>query len=81
MIETSSRIGRIRWRSRRGLKELDVMFEAYFRGDLSACSVETLGLLEHLLDCQDPDLLEWMLGHSAPEDEQLRQLIKLIQQA
>jgi antitoxin CptB len=81
MIETSSRIGRIRWRSRRGMKELDVMFDAYFKSDLSACNDETLGLLERLLDCQDPDLLEWMLGHSAPEDEQLGRAIELIRQA
>ncbi len=81
MIDRSSRIGRIRWRSRRGLKELDVMFAAYFKSDLSTCNAETLDLLERFLDCQDPDLLEWMLGHSAPEDKQLAQVVELIRQS
>ena len=81
MSETSARIGRLRWRSRRGLKEVDVLFEPYFKGDLSACDEQTLALLERLLDCQDPELLDWMLGHSVPEDRQLKVIIEIIRQA
>ena len=73
-----ARIGRLRWRSRRGMKELDVLLEAYFKSDLSACDEETLTLLERLLDCQDPELLDWLLGHSIPHDAQLGRIVEII---
>jgi len=73
-----ARIGRLRWRSRRGMKELDVLLEAYFKRNLSACDEETLTLLERLLDCQDPELLDWLLGHSVPPDAQLAGIVESI---
>jgi len=81
MTPPDPRIGRLRWRSRRGMKELDKLLEPYFNGDLSACDEATLSALEHLLDGQDPELLDWLLGRAVPSDPQLGPLLDLIRKA
>jgi len=78
---TAQRIGRLRWRSRRGMKELDRLLEPYFKSDLSNSDEATITALERLLDCQDPDLLDWLLGRATPRDAQLNHAIKQILQA
>ena len=80
MAETDPRIGRLRWRSRRGMKELDVLLEPFFKCDLSACDETTITALERLLDCQDTELLDWLLGRSKPDDLQFQSIIKRIRQ-
>jgi len=77
-VDTSARIGRLRWRSRRGLQELDELLSPFFDGDLSSCDPETLAQLERLLECQDLELLDWLLGRSRPEDPQLGRALERI---
>ena len=71
MTDLSNRIGRLRWQSRRGLLELDRFFEPFFAGDLGAYDETTITALERLMDCQDLEMLDWLLGRSAPQDPQL----------
>jgi antitoxin CptB len=61
--------GRIRWRCRRGMRELDVLLERYLdhRYD-QAASAEQQQFL-HLLDQEDPDIWAWLIGHQAPPAE------------
>lgn len=81
MSEHGPRLGRLRWRSRRGMKELDALFENYFnRSDLSNCDEASITTLERLMDCQDTDLLDWLLGHSIPQDVQLQQVVRHIRE-
>ncbi len=78
MTPQDPRIGRIRWRGRRGMKELDSLFEHFFETKLTGCDDETLTAFERLLECQDIDLLDWLLGRSDPTDTQLKRIIDLI---
>ena len=78
MTDLSIRIGRLRWQSRRGLLELDRFFEPFFGRDLSALDEATITALERLLECQDLELLDWLLGHSAPQDPQLGYALDLL---
>lgn len=79
VLHGDPRLGRLRWRSRRGMKELDALFEAYFSDiDLSDCDETCITALERLLDCQDTDLLAWLLGHSLPQDAQLQGVVRQI---
>ena len=80
MAETDPRIGRLRWRSRRGMKELDVLLEPFFESDLSTCDEMTITALERLLDCEDTELLDWLLGRSVPGDVQFQSLVKRLRQ-
>jgi len=79
VLQRDPRLGRLRWRSRRGMKELDALFEAYFSDtNLSGCDETSITALERLLDCQDTDLLAWLLGHSSPQDAQLQGVVRRI---
>jgi antitoxin CptB len=61
--------GRIRWRCRRGMRELDVLLEGYFnrRFDQAAPAQQQAFLL--LLEQEDPDIWAWLIGHKAPPPE------------
>lgn len=72
------RIGRLRWQSRRGLLELDRFLEAFFSKDLSAFDEDAISALERLLERQDLELLDWLLGRSAPQDPQLAYALELL---
>lgn len=78
MTDLNIRIGRLRWQSRRGLLELDRFFEFFFSRDLSAYDEATIAALERLMECQDLELLDWLLGRSAPQDPQLVHALKLL---
>jgi len=72
---------RLRWQCRRGLLELDLLFEAFLDNgycNLSDADKETFNqFLEH----QDQTLQEWLLGKASPEDEAMAHMVKLIRDA
>ena len=78
MTDLSVRIRRLRWQSRRGLLELDGFFEPFFSRDLSGFDEATIAALERLMERQDLELLDWLLGRSAPQDPQLEHALKLL---
>jgi len=73
--------GKLRWRCRRGLKELDRFFEPFVATGLGHLGHRQLALLEQLLETPDPDLLQWCSGAEPVPDPALQPLIALIQAA
>ncbi len=67
--------GRLRWRCRRGMKELDLLLEAWLdRGWPVADAARRLAF-ERLLDESDPQLAAWIIGGLRPTDVVLAGLI------
>ena len=67
---------RLRWRCRRGMKELDALFGARLDALIeSGNAAEALGRFERLLDCEDDQLWRWCLGQGRPDDASLAGLI------
>lgn len=64
-------VGRLRWLCRRGMKELDTLFNA--RLDVLAGLGDPAALLRfhRLLECEDDQLWRWCLGHGRPDDPEL----------
>lgn len=56
------RLSRIRWLCRRGMKELDVLLERFCRQELEALDEAGLADFEFLLQLEDPDLYEVLIG-------------------
>ena len=52
----------LKWRQRRGMKELDVLLERYFRRHHETSSPETKAAFERLLDHEDPEIWLWVVG-------------------
>ena len=51
----------IRFRARRGLKEIDLLLQAFLNQQLEALSAQELIELCALLQCYDQDLLAWCI--------------------
>ena len=65
MIE-SREIERLKWRSRRGLLELDIVFERFWAGEGAKLSEHEARVLEGLLQLPDNDLLDLVMGRAQP---------------
>ncbi len=70
--------GRLRWRCRRGMKELDVVLERWLEAGCPGADESSLPALERLLDAADPELARWLLGPGRPADPALRAIVDAI---
>ncbi|OGT79567.1 MAG: hypothetical protein A3H91_15540 [Gammaproteobacteria bacterium RIFCSPLOWO2_02_FULL_61_13] len=75
---SGSDTARLRWRCRRGIKELDVLMERFTQDDLPRLSPEQITALDRLLDEPDNDLLDWVIGRSLPPSPAYLPLIKML---
>jgi antitoxin CptB len=66
--------GRLLWRCRRGMKELDVILERFAREGLTRASPAEWRAFERLLGLPDPLLAGYFLGKEHPADPELRAL-------
>ncbi len=66
---------RLRWRCRRGAKELDLLLTRYLEQDYPRVEQAEQSAFADLLECQDPDLLDWLMGRSADYPPQCRPVI------
>jgi antitoxin CptB len=76
---------RIRWRCRRGMRELDQLFERYLAqrwppASESPAPEEERGVFLQLLDCEDDKLWRWFMGYEQCPDVALASLIQRIRQ-
>jgi antitoxin CptB len=71
-------LSRLRWRCRRGMRELDVMLTRYLdRAWATASSAERAAFVQ-LVDLQDPDLFGYLVGRTTPVEETQRAVIACI---
>jgi antitoxin CptB len=62
---------RLRWRCRRGMKELDLVLLRYLEQDYDAASPADRAAFARILDLQDPELFGYLVGRAEPSDETL----------
>ncbi len=74
----STELQRLRWRSRRGMRELDQLFGRYLDRVWLGASVGERAVFERLLACEDDRLWRWFLGYEIPEDAELHALVERI---
>ena len=68
----------VRWRCRRGKKELDVLLGRFLESHLAALDAAQRAALERLLSLEDDDLLEQALGRAAPADADTAAVLALM---
>jgi len=71
---------RVRWACRRGMRELDISIMPFFEYDYDQLSEEDKKLFVRLLECDDPDLFNWLMNHGEPQDSGFKKMITMIQQ-
>jgi antitoxin CptB len=62
---------RLRWRCRRGMRELDQLMERFLDRAWPTSSETDRGLFLRLLDTEDDILWRWCMGRERPEDPAL----------
>jgi antitoxin CptB len=71
----TANIKRLRWRCRRGMRELDLMLEHFLLHRYSAVSTDLQHNFERLLGCEDDQLWDWLRGASLPADGALAEVV------
>ena len=62
-------LGKLRWRCRRGMQELDILLTRYVDECFSRASIEEQEAFMRLLDTQDTLLYAYCLGQQRPPDQ------------
>ncbi len=78
MNKGEGRLKRVRWKSRRGMKELDVLFERFLLQQQTTLIAGAWPQFEELLEAEDTTLFDWISGRNLPADESLLTLIDAI---
>lgn len=73
-----NRFDKIRWNSRRGMKELDLMLEPFVESYLPTASEEIVNDYEYLLECSDLELVRFVLRRQIPSDERILKIVNII---
>lgn len=69
---------RLKWHSRRGMLELDVLLVPFVEQVYPSLSTADKLRYQKLLNCEDPDLFQWFMQHSVPEDVDLKTIVEKI---
>ena len=69
---------KLRWRCRRGMRELDDLLLRWLEREWAAASEPQRGVFLRLLDSEDDRLWRWFLGHEAAPDAALGALVQHI---
>ena len=81
MLSGEDRLRKLRWQSRRGMKELDVLFEAFFKQQAESLLTGGWPQLDELLTQEDDVLFDWISGRNLPANAETLVLIKTLTNA
>lgn len=69
-------LGQLRWRCRRGMRELDVLLLRYLDQTFALAPGPDRQAFEQLLSWQDPDIVDLLAGRVTSEDPGLRHVVE-----
>lgn len=72
------RIARLKWRCRRGMRELDAVLASFIAAEADRLDDADIACFEAILELPDPTLHAYLLARSAPEDVAIAALIERI---
>lgn len=63
-------VSQLKWRCRRGMRELDVLLERYLQERYPLAPAAEQHAFQALLELPDPELFAYLTGREAPSDPQ-----------
>lgn len=75
-MNDEAELRKLKWRCRRGMRELDQLFERWLDTRWRSASADKREAFLRLLDSEDDRLWRWFLGHETPSDDALRALVE-----
>ncbi len=76
-----SEVARLRWLCRRGMKELDLLFNKYLEHSYPTASEADQQAFESILQMQDPQLYDLILGRFQSEDADIARVIEFLRKS
>jgi antitoxin CptB len=67
--------GRLVWRCRRGMKEIDLLLVAWLQGRYAAATAAERATFEAFLELPDPEIAGYLLGRATPTDSAIAALV------
>lgn len=77
-MKKSGKCGRLRWKCRRGMLELDLLLLSFLDNHYADLSDHEKHVFERLLDEQDPVLQSWFLRQVIPKDKEILAMVECI---
>ncbi len=77
-MSTRPEPSKLRWRCRRGTKELDTLTERYLDQHFSAASQQEQRAFAQLLELQDPELYKILTRELIADDELINSIVEKI---
>ena len=74
----SDKKARLLWRCRRGIKEMDIILQEFINVSYDQLNDEDKNAFAKLLDEQDLDILNWIMGKDKPINDRLANIINII---
>ncbi|MBN3564590.1 FAD assembly factor SdhE [Aliamphritea spongicola] len=75
---TEEDVRRLKWQSRRGMLELDVLFVPFVEEAFSDLDEADQDRFVKLLACEDTDLFVWLMEREEPADPDLQRIVRII---
>jgi antitoxin CptB len=79
-VADDNEMARLRWRCRRGLLELDLVFNDFVDRGYRLLDTQMQQAFWDLLEESDNPILAWLHGTDSCEDNNLKQIIKIIRE-
>jgi len=77
-LKKSGKSGRLRWKCRRGMLELDLLLLSFLDKHYANLSDHEKEVFERLLDEEDPVLQSWFMRQVVPEDNETASMVEYI---
>ena len=74
----SDKKARLLWRCRRGIKEMDIILQEFINVSYDQLNDEDKNAFSKLLDEQDLDILNGIMGKDKPANDRLANIINII---
>ena len=71
-------VKRVRWHSRRGMLELDVLLVPFAEEAYADLSDDDQQRYRDLLEREDPDLFTWFMEHITPDDADMARIVEIV---
>ncbi|MBN7798184.1 succinate dehydrogenase assembly factor 2 [Parahaliea mediterranea] len=71
-------IKRMRWASRRGMLELDLVLEPFVNDCYPRLDERDRQRYRRLMECEDQELFAWFLRREEPEDAELAAIVRQV---
>lgn len=74
----SAEMGRLLWRCRRGMKELDLLLSGYVADRWAAAGPAERATFERILELPDPLLAAYLMERDVPSDPPMQHLLAIL---